>query len=68
MTTDKLPVKVCIVGCGNIAKVHLRLLLKYIDKKNIAVCDTDELRLNDFASSMGIVFAYKNLQKMFEEF
>ena len=39
MTTDKLPAKVGIIGCGNMAKIHLRLLLKYVDKKNIAICD-----------------------------
>lgn len=68
MTVDKKPTKVGIIGCGNIAKIHLQLLLKYVDRENIAICDTDKLRLNDFSSRMDVERVYGNLNKMLTEF
>jgi len=60
--------KVGIIGCGNMARVHLRLLTKSMDKQNIAVCDKDQLRLMDFAKSTGIKQTFTDLEKMIRDF
>ena len=65
---EKQKLRVGLVGCGNIAKVHLRHVSRYLTKENIALCDRDELRLNEFASKTGIKNKYTDLEKMIFEF
>ncbi|VAX34864.1 hypothetical protein MNBD_UNCLBAC01-1106, partial [hydrothermal vent metagenome] len=60
--------KIGIVGCGNMAKIHARLLKKYANTENLAVCDKDDLRLEDFAFSTGITHTYNDLGAMLEKF
>lgn len=61
---NSIPLKIGIVGCGNIAKVHLKYIVKYIDPENIAVCDRDHVRLEDFANSNHISHKYDNIETM----
>ena len=60
--------RIGIIGCGNMARVHLRLLTKFMDKENIAICDKDHLRLTNFAKSTGIKQTFTDLEKMIREF
>ena len=60
--------KVAIVGCGNMARVHARLLAHYVLKENIAVCDNDQLRLDDFAKTFSISNKFNNLNQLLGEF
>lgn len=64
----RIKLKVGIIGCGNIARVHLKYIKKYIEKENIVLCDKDELRLDDFSKKVGIENKYKDLKDMVQEF
>lgn len=65
---NAIPLKICIVGCGNIAKVHLKYIVKYVDPENIAVCDRDHVRLEDFANSNHIWHTFDNIETMCSSF
>lgn len=65
---NKMDLRVGIVGCGNIAKVHLRYVTQYIAKINIALCDLDPLRLEEFAKAVSIKQVYINLDAMLSGF
>lgn len=60
--------KVAIVGCGNIAKMHFKYITKYLPKEHIALCDKDGLRLEDFAKNMDVKNKFNCLEKMLHEF
>lgn len=64
----KMELKIGIVGCGNIAKVHLRYILQYIDKGNISLCDSDALRLEEFAKVFNINNTFNELNAMLSSF
>ncbi len=68
MPADFRPFKVAIVGCGNIAKVHARILKKYIHIDNLAICDLDLLRLEEFAKASGIRNKFNSLDALLEGF
>jgi len=65
---NKLNIKIGIVGCGNIAKVHLRYINQCVDKENVALCEKDELRLDNFSQKNSIEKVYKDLDVMLSEF
>lgn len=60
--------KVGIIGCGNIAQKHIHCIAKHVNKYDIAVCDKDELRLNDFADKNAIEHRFGDLATMLKEF
>jgi len=31
--------RVALVGCGNIAKIHLGYVLRHVQKDNLCICD-----------------------------
>jgi len=68
MSQEKKKLKIGIIGCGNMSKVHVRFLTKYVDKVNIAICDTDELRLSEFSSQTGITNIFSDMKDMFQQF
>ncbi len=63
-----MDLKVGIVGCGNIASKHLGFITRFISKDKIALCDKDELRLDDFSKRTGIGRKYSTLEKMILDF
>lgn len=65
---NKINLKIGIVGCGNIAKVHLRFVTQYVAKSDIALCDLDPLRLEEFAKTVGIEHTYIDLDAMLSSF
>jgi len=60
--------KIAVVGCGRIAEIHARFLLKIVPKKNVAVCDLNFVKAKAFASAAGITNCYDSLQKLLDEF
>jgi nucleoside-diphosphate-sugar epimerase/predicted dehydrogenase len=61
-------VKVGIVGCGNVARIQLKYVIKYVEKQRVALCDKNELRLHWLANEFGISNAFTDLQVMLREF
>jgi len=60
--------KVGIVGCGSIANLQLRYITKYIRPENIALCDTNRLRMNWLSDEFKIKNAFSNLQTTLDDF
>lgn len=68
MTNSLKEHKIAIIGCGNMAKVHARLLMKHLSRSRLAVCDRDPIRLEDFSEQTQITNVYTDLTKLLEEF
>lgn len=68
MHREKANLKVGIIGCGNIANVHLRHVRRYVANGKIALCDKDEFRLDDFSKKVSVETKYDDLGKMMQEF
>jgi predicted dehydrogenase/nucleoside-diphosphate-sugar epimerase len=62
------PFKIGIIGCGNIAKVHARILKKYVAAEQLAICDLDQLRLDEFAKATGIASKFSSVDALIREF
>ena len=60
--------KVGIVGCGNIAKIHLKIIKKHIESNNIAICDKDVLRAEHLAKEFNIESVYTDLSVLLNEY
>ncbi len=65
---QKANLKIGVIGCGNIARVHLRYITKYIDAERVALCDRDRLRLEDLAVKTGIKNTFNDLGDMLNHF
>ena len=50
-----LNLRVAILGCGKMARVHLSYILQNVPRENIAVCDLDEIRSSAFAEEFQII-------------
>ncbi|MDA8387051.1 MAG: NAD-dependent epimerase/dehydratase family protein [Nitrospiraceae bacterium] len=61
-------VRVGVIGCGNIARVHLKYITRFIDTGNIAVCDTNGPRLEDLAREFGLGHVFADAETMLKEF
>ncbi|OPY61763.1 MAG: Inositol 2-dehydrogenase [Pelotomaculum sp. PtaU1.Bin065] len=68
MNNRNSALKVAIVGCGNISKVHLRFILQRIDVRNVALCDNDELRMKEAAKNWGITNLFCSLDGLLADF
>lgn len=60
--------KIGIIGCGNIADVHLKYVTRRVKRSGIALCDLDENRLEDAARRWGIAARYTGLDAMLKDF
>jgi len=60
--------KVAIIGCGNVARIHLPYVLRHIPREQIAICDCDQVRLKDFSEHSEIQAAYDDVNIMLDEF
>lgn len=60
--------RVAIVGCGPMARNHVRLLSGLVPSQELALCDRDPVRLSDAAAAWGIDRTYSDLASMLEEF
>lgn len=60
--------RVALIGCGNMAKVHLGYVKKYVADEKIALCDKDEFKLHQFISNVAKRHRYTDLEKMILEF
>jgi len=63
--------KICIVGCGEIAKgFHGPAIKKYCDENSDSImqacCDSDILKATDFAEMFGFKASYSDYRKMLE--
>lgn len=57
-------VKVGIIGCGKIARVHAQSLVNLAEAEFIAVCDMDEARAQMFAAEFGVPHVFSDMQAM----
>lgn len=60
--------KIGIIGCGNIAQIQLRYIVKYVKKDAIALCDKNRLRMEYLSKVFGIVNLFTDINKMLIEF
>lgn len=60
--------KVGVVGCGNIANLQLRYIKKYVGLENIALCDSNELRMKWLAEEHGITNTFSDVAGMLNAF
>ena len=65
---QKYNLKIGIIGCGRMARVHLGYILQNISRENIAVCDLDEIRAEAFAEEFQITKCFNDIDKMLNEF
>ncbi|MFA5143017.1 MAG: NAD-dependent epimerase/dehydratase family protein [Candidatus Omnitrophota bacterium] len=65
---NKFSFRVVIVGCGNIAEKHMASIRKYINISDIALCDMDPVRLEDFAKRYGIAKTYTDISDVHKDF
>ncbi len=59
------PGSVAFIGCGNIAHVHMRFLLKAGYKVD-AICDSSQIRGDLFAEKYGIGQKFTSIDRLFE--
>ena len=52
-----MPLKVCIVGTGNMGAHHARAWAASSDAKVVAICDTDQNRAAELARELGATFS-----------
>ncbi|ODS29956.1 MAG: dehydrogenase, partial [Candidatus Scalindua rubra] len=57
--------KIAIIGCGNMARVHIPYILKIKDVQLIAVCDKNEIRAKELAQHYDI-HHYTQMDQMLE--
>lgn len=62
--------RIGLVGCGNIAKIHLPFILDNKQVEEVALCDQDELRLRLFLDEQDYtgLARYTSLKEMLDEF
>jgi len=60
--------RVAVLGCGGMASTHMRYISQYVPKENIALCDKDSVRLEDFSRTHGIMNSFSDLEKMLGSF
>jgi len=65
---NKFNLKVGIIGCGQIARIHLRYISEYVSKDMIALCDKDLVRLEDFAQKSGVKNMYSEMDQLLRDF
>jgi predicted dehydrogenase len=68
MNMPKHDLKIGIIGCGRMARVHLGYILENVPKKNIVVCDLDEIKAEAFAEESQIKEYFSHIDKMLAEF
>lgn len=59
--------KVAIIGCGNLAAVHIRKI-RALDISDIAIVDIDAKRLEDFSRQHDIASCYRDVGHMLQDF
>ncbi|MBU1088096.1 MAG: SDR family NAD(P)-dependent oxidoreductase [Candidatus Omnitrophica bacterium] len=64
----KSNLRIGIIGCGNIAKVHLNYVKGLVDLSNIALCEKDAIRLKEFAKDSGVTNNFNLLNDLIEKF
>jgi len=65
---ERFNLRVGIIGCGNIATVHLKHVIKYVGKDRIALCDSNAFRLEDLGAKTGIVNRYDDVETLIDNF
>lgn len=63
--SDKI--KVAVVGCGSISKLHFDAYQKNTDAEIVAVCDLNRERAEKRASEYGVSKVYTDYRKLLEE-
>ena len=66
MPSDSTTRKACLVGCGMIAREHLKTLKKMRKVNVVALCDASEEAAKELASEHTIPRTYTDLQEMFD--
>lgn len=64
----KYNLKIGIIGCGGMARVHLGYILENVPKENVAVCDLDEIRSEAFTEEFQIGRYFNDIDKMLTQF
>jgi predicted dehydrogenase len=69
MNTDQptTPLKIAIVGCGQIADVHITEIQKIAGTQMVAVCDTYEIMAEQAAMRFGVPHYYTKLDRLLAE-
>ncbi len=60
--------KSVIIGCGNLARIHISKLRKLFPEITIALVDIDQSRLDQFADEFGVTERFTSIQTMLAEF
>jgi len=60
----KYPLKTCIIGCGNIAEQHMKILAKMKNVEVKGICDKNQKASAVFANRFGVSHSYTNAEVM----
>jgi len=60
--------KVGIIGCGNIAHTQLKYIVKYVEKKSIALCDKNPLRMEYLSKEFGLTNKFIDVEILLQKF
>jgi len=66
VVTGEPPVTACVVGCGMIAREHLKILRRMQNARVAAVCDLDAGAAGDLARTFGVRGVYADVVEMLE--
>lgn len=61
-----MPINLAIIGCGRVAGHHAKAIQNNSNLELVAICDTDEARLQEFGKITSAPF-YKNYHEMLEK-
>jgi predicted dehydrogenase len=61
------PIRVAIVGCGQIADLHIAEIQKIAGAQLVAVCDTNELMAEQAAVRFGVPKYYTDFERLLKE-
>lgn len=68
-TNDKKKdLKIGIIGCGRMARVHLGYILENVPQENITICDSDEIKAEAFTEEFQIKEYFNDIEKMLTQF
>jgi predicted dehydrogenase len=60
-------IKIGIIGCGGMGRLHTKILKKKEDVKVVSACDIDENLLNNFKNNFEVEEVYTNYKKMIDK-
>ncbi len=68
MQNNIAQLRIALVGCGNIAKMHLKYIKSFVVFSNIAVCDASIVRLDDFSKKEKIEHCFSEIETLLNTF